>query len=156
MAVDFALAYPDRVRSLTLLAAAARDHDWSARARAYGQAEESALEAGDLDRAVAVNVATWLDGWDTAALEAIDEPLRIALHNQAKGEEFDQGGPEWNLASITVPVVVGIGDRDLSDFEMIAARYAARIPGARLVEFPGAGHLIPVEQPQAVLAALPF
>lgn len=135
-------------------------HVWSAELLAYSAAEDAALEAGDMEEAVRLNVDVWLRGPHRSempeALAVLDGPLRTSLRHQAAMDRYVLGAPAPDLAAIDVPTVVGYGDRDVADFEAIARRYAARIPGARLVAFPGAGHLIPVEQPAEVLAALPF
>ncbi|WP_412542694.1 alpha/beta fold hydrolase [Longispora sp. K20-0274] len=178
IAVNLTAARPDLVATLTLLAAAPvaglgpgpedgaepgsapAGHVWSAELLAYSAAEDAALEAGDVEEAVRLNVDVWLRGphrsETPAALAVLDGPLRTSLRNQAATDRHVLGAPAPDLAAIAVPTVVGYGDRDVADFEAIARRYAARIPGARLVAFPGAGHMIPVEQPDEVLAALPF
>jgi pimeloyl-ACP methyl ester carboxylesterase len=52
---------------------------------------------------------------------------------------------------------VGIGRLDVADFQDIARRYAAEIPGATLVEFATAGHLIALDAPAELVATLgPF
>ncbi|MFE9118857.1 hypothetical protein [Streptomyces sp. NPDC007172] len=56
MAVDFTLAHPERVRSLAILAAPWPRYHWSADMIAYDEAETGALETGDLDAAVRINL----------------------------------------------------------------------------------------------------
>jgi pimeloyl-ACP methyl ester carboxylesterase len=53
------------------------------------------------------------------------------------------------LPSITVPTLVITGQHDRTAPPEVAARMAARIPGAACVLLPGAGHLAPIEQPAA-------
>ena len=58
------------------------------------------------------------------------------------------------LPHIDVPTLVIVGEEDVvtppSDSELLAQR----IPGATLVNIPGAGHLTNIEKPQAFNAAL--
>jgi 3-oxoadipate enol-lactonase len=67
--------------------------------------------------------------------------------------EFD-ARPIDVLDTITAPTTVIVGDRDVPCFQEMSAVLAGRIPGARLVTIPGAGHMTPMEAPDAVLPAL--
>lgn len=51
------------------------------------------------------------------------------------------------LASLSVPTTVVVGSRDLLTPPRQSRGLAAAIPGARLVELPGAGHMLPYEEP---------
>ncbi len=51
------------------------------------------------------------------------------------------------LASVAAPATVVIGSRDLLTPPRLGRALAAAIPGARLVEVPGAGHMLPYEEP---------
>jgi pimeloyl-ACP methyl ester carboxylesterase len=51
------------------------------------------------------------------------------------------------LASVAVPTTVVIGSRDLLTPPRLGRVLSAAIPGARLVELPGAGHMLPYEEP---------
>lgn len=164
MAVNFALTHPGRVRSLTLLAPPWPGYDWSAEMIAYDEAETAALTAGDLDTAVRVNLDMWLRGparsWEEVTPELADRlrtSVRTSLVNQEIVGEHSQGGAEGDIATIAVPTLVGIGHLDVADFQDIARRYATEIPGATLVEFPTAAHLIALDAPTELTAALhPF
>jgi pimeloyl-ACP methyl ester carboxylesterase len=59
-----------------------------------------------------------------------------------------------DLAGIAVPTLVVVGAGDVITPPAEAEAMVAAIPGARLELIPGAGHLAPVEQPDAVNAAL--
>ena len=58
------------------------------------------------------------------------------------------------LASLNVPTMVGVGSEDTATPPAKSYALCDAIPGAALFEFPNAGHLSPLEQPQSVLAAL--
>ncbi|MGW2813574.1 alpha/beta fold hydrolase [Streptomyces sp. NPDC001415] len=164
VAVDFTLSHPDRVHSLALFAPPWPGYNWSAEMVAYDQAETAALEAHDLDAAVQVNLDMWLRGpareWDDVAAGLTDQlrgPLRTSLVNQDIVGEHSQGPRDGDLAAISVPTLVGVGKLDVPDFQDIARRYAAEIPDATLVEFPTAAHLIALDAPAELTAALgPF
>lgn len=51
------------------------------------------------------------------------------------------------LPGVRVPTTVVVGTRDLLTPPRLARAIAAAIPGARLVEVPGAGHMLPYEEP---------
>lgn len=58
------------------------------------------------------------------------------------------------LPSINVPTLVAVGEDDGLTPPDVAEHMAGLIPGAELVVIPGAGHLPPIEQPEAVNQAL--
>lgn len=58
------------------------------------------------------------------------------------------------LAKITAPTRVIVGEEDTATVPAKAERIAAAIPGATLVRIPGAGHTSSVEQPRAVSEAI--
>ena len=58
------------------------------------------------------------------------------------------------LANIKVPTLVVVGTEDVLSPPAEAQAMAARIPQARLVQIPGAGHLSHLENPDAFTAAL--
>ena len=66
----------------------------------------------------------------------------------------DRGGVHDELARITAPTVVVVGEEDVATPRPKAERIAAAIRGARLVAIPRAGHSSPVEEPERVTAAI--
>ncbi|MFF4312063.1 alpha/beta fold hydrolase [Streptomyces sp. 900105755] len=164
VALDFALTHPDRVHSLAMFSAPWPRYQWSADMIAYDEAETAALEAGDLDDAVRINLDMWLRGpvrgWGDVAeglAERLRGPLRRSLSNQAIVGQYSQGPEAGDLAAVSVPTLVGVGKLDVADFQDIARRYAAEIPDATFVEFATAAHLVAMDAPSALAAALnPF
>lgn len=67
---------------------------------------------------------------------------------------FERQGIEGELGRIRAPTVVITGDEDVSIPPARARRTVARIPGARFVAIPRAGHTSTLEEPEAVTAAL--
>jgi pimeloyl-ACP methyl ester carboxylesterase len=164
VALDFTLTHPGRVHSLAMFSAPWPRYSWSADMIAYDEAETAALEAGDLDAAVRINLDMWLRGlartWDDVPDGLADElrgPLRTSLANQAVVDRNSHGPATGDLATVRVPTLVGAGGLDIADFRDIARRYADEIPGATLVEFPTAGHLTAMDSPDELSAVLrPF
>ncbi|GAA2458547.1 alpha/beta fold hydrolase [Streptomyces lavendulocolor] len=164
VAVDFTLTHPDRVHSLAVFAAPWPGYDWSAEMIAYDEAETAALASGDVDEATRINLDMWLRGpargWEDVGAGLADRlrgAVRTSLVNQDVVGEHSQGVATGDVADIAVPTLVGVGKLDVADFQDIGRRYASTIPGATLVEFPTAGHLIALDAPAELLAALdPF
>lgn len=160
IALRFAAAHPDRVTHLVMLASGTPGWQYSAQRREDDAAEAAALEAGDIDTAVRMNLDYWVRGpfrsW-SPALEALAErisgPLRVALENDPAIDAHCQDQPA-DLGSVRAPSLLGFSDKDYSDFPAMAEHLASVLPNATLVNFPGAGHLIPLEQPAAVAAEL--
>jgi pimeloyl-ACP methyl ester carboxylesterase len=66
----------------------------------------------------------------------------------------DRGGVHHELARITAPTLVMVGDEDVATPRAKAERLAGAIAGARLVTIPRAGHSSTVEEPALVIAAI--
>ncbi|QGV80117.1 alpha/beta fold hydrolase [Streptomyces ficellus] len=161
VAVDFTLAHPERVDRLAVFNPPWPGYDWSAEMIAYDEAETEALAAGDLDAAVRINLDMWLRGpartWEDVApglAGRVRGPMRTSLANQGAVEEHSRGAARGDVSAIAVPTLVGIGALDVPDFQDIGRRYAAAIPGATLVEFPTAAHLVALDAPAELTAAL--
>jgi len=77
------------------------------------------------------------DGW----LSLAPDVRRRFLHGM-QAMDFRAG-----LGTVTVPTTVVVGSRDLLTPPRLGRGIAAAVPGARLVEVPGAGHMLPYEEP---------
>ncbi len=75
---------------------------------------------------------------------------------QRGGQLIEAGAVEAavDLGAITAPALIVSGGKDLPAVQLIAARLAALLPGARPVELPWAGHLPTLERPQKLSAIL--
>jgi pimeloyl-ACP methyl ester carboxylesterase len=153
--LEAAVLAPERFARLVLLAPSLPDWDWGERAIAYGDAEEAALAAGDIDRAVQLNVDMWVRRPEDR--EPVATMLRQAFENQRRRPwaEFELEPPIGErLDEVRCPVHLLVGEHDLEDFRAIAWHLADRLPQATAEEVPGAGHLLGLEQPELVAAAL--
>ena len=147
IALQFALARPDLVERLLLVAPGLPGHEWSPEVRACGKAEDEALERGDLDAATEVCVEFWAQ---PHVRDVVRPMQRRALELQfGVPEPQERPGPALDPASVRCPTLIAVGENDVRDFHEIGARLAGEIPGARLVTIPGAGHLPNLETPEA-------
>ncbi len=152
VALRTALAYPDRVSRLALIGSGLPAWDWTEQLREHFAREEALFEAGDLAGATELNMEFWV------APEHRDEvrpQQQLASELQSAHEEPDVIWPEMApLASLTMPVLVVVGDQDKPDFVAIARHLAEEIDDAQLVVVAGAGHLVGVDRPDALNALL--
>lgn len=162
VALDFAVTHPGRVERLVLCPPVVPGREWSDRVRRAWQEEDEALQAGDLDRAVEVNVELWVDGPNRGP-DAVDPEVRDLVRTmQRRAFELPEPDPPpepapdsaVRLADVRVPTLVVVGDEDVEDFLAMADAAAAGIPGARKVVVEGAAHVIALEKPQEFNAAL--
>lgn len=155
IALRAALERPDLVRSLLVVDAAADGYSWSAEWSARWAEMVAAAQGGDLDGARLL----WLmhpafapacENPDLeeriAAMVAGYSAWHLANDDPALPPRF---GTLDALSAIKVPVTVAVGARDLADFHAIADAIAARVSGARKIVVPGAGHMVPLEAPEA-------
>lgn len=114
------------------------------------------------------------EGWNETALKRADRfeelgldalgsgsEVRIAKHTSAQGlahaargmlAQFDSRIIE-SLDSISVPAMVLVGEND-QPFLAASQYMAAKIPGAKLVTIPDAGHAANIDQPDAFNTAV--
>jgi 3-oxoadipate enol-lactonase len=155
VALRVAVVEPGRVSRLVLVSAPPPDLDPSPQLRAIWDDEETALERGDIDAAVDAIVEGWtLPDGPPGVRERVAAMQRRAFETQTAADpppeaddplESDPGAIE----RLEIPVLVAVGERDVPDFIAGAESMAQAIPNARHVVIPGAGHLAPLEQPEA-------
>ena len=160
IALHVALAAPERVSSLLIIAANPGIEDPRERAerRRSDRALADRLENGPFE--------DFIERWRAQPLFADDPPevgararedqrrnrpdaLAAAMRGIGAGEMH----PLWpRLQELAMPTAILVGDRD-PKFNEIGRRVARLIPGARLSIAHG-GHRLPLENPSAVAAAL--
>ena len=148
VALQVAAAAPERVDRLVLLAAPAELEEPDDSLRAFWRQEGGLAEAGDLDGATDLNVATWLgpDATDDAR-DLVWRMQRGVFELQEAAGEVDNRELPVDLARITAPATVVVGEHDFTFFRATARALAAGLPHADLVELPWAGHLPSLERP---------
>jgi pimeloyl-ACP methyl ester carboxylesterase len=122
------------------------------------EAEEAALERGDIDAAVEAVVNAWTQPSAPPALrDQVATMQRRAFELQADAAQAEEAADplEQNpraLAALGIPVLVLAGGRDFPDFKRGAEEWASSIPEAQLKEIEEAGHLVPLETPDSFRA----
>jgi pimeloyl-ACP methyl ester carboxylesterase len=154
IALRAALAAPERVTGLMLVSAPPPQLHPSPELSSVWEAEESALEAGDVERAVLSVLDAWTLPDTPAPLRArIASMQRRAFEVQAaagsltEAEDPLEADPQA-LAKIATPALVISGELDFADFRDGAGTLASELPHAHHVVIPDAGHLVPLDQPE--------
>ncbi|MER5307017.1 alpha/beta hydrolase [Streptomyces sp. NPDC002773] len=170
LAIDFALAHPERVSGLFLLAPDVSGFDGPVAdderplLDAVDAAEEAwdAAEAADTDRAVeeliAHEVRLFVDGPGrepvaerAAVRETVADMLRLNYTQQKDTPDFVKAEPAaGRLAELGCPVRVLVGDADTAGMRATAEEIEKTTPGASLVRVPDAAHALTLEHPETV------
>jgi pimeloyl-ACP methyl ester carboxylesterase len=155
VALRVAAVAPAAVTAMALVSSPAPGLEPSPRLRAVWEAEEAALDAGDVDTAVTAIVDGWTlpDAPDAlrqrvAVMQRRALELQLAAPEPAEAPDPVEEHPEV-LERLAVRTLAAAGEHDMSDFIEGAQQLAQTLPDARYVEIPGAGHLAPLETPEA-------
>ncbi len=159
VAVEVALSHPEAIASLFLVAPGGSliTHE-TAQLETFDNAETAALEADDIDAAVEVNLAWWVDGPHREAgstapeiRSAVERMQRRAFELTSDWNEVDEDEldpPAWaRLGDIEAPTLVLLGALDMDAIISSGKEVASRVRNARLVEWPDVAHLPPLEKP---------
>jgi pimeloyl-ACP methyl ester carboxylesterase len=155
VALRVAATAPGRVRSLLLFSApAVPEPDPSPELLAVWEAEEAAIEVGDVERAVEAVISAWVRP------EARDEVReRVAAmqrgNYEAQGSEGEREqavdpleADPGLLAAVDCPALVAAGELDMVDFRNAVGELGASLAGSETILIPGCGHLAPLEAPE--------
>ena len=160
VALEVAVARPDLAAKLVLVGAGLPDHEWSETVKAFGAAEDAALERGDIEGAVEINLRMWVDG-PLRAPDDVDSQVRRRVAEMQR-RAFELQLPFADLAEnllvpdvgdrlgeVEAPVLVVVGSADVEDMHRIAERLVRELPNARQASIPDTAHLPSLEQPDA-------
>ena len=162
IAVEAALARPDAVASLVLAApGGALFGDDTDDLRSVWHDEVEALDRGDFDEAVEVNLRAWVDGPQRSP-EAVAPDVRSFVGRMQR-DAFEL--PEWDaerapeteleppaagrLNEVGSPTLVVVGEDDQPATRRAAERVGAAVPNVELVAWPGVAHMLTLERPVA-------
>ncbi len=158
VAIDFALAYPQRVLALVLAAPTIGGSEPSERVIEFWEQEELAIARGDLDTAVELNLRLWVDGPHRQPGE-VNARVRQTV-GQMQRDIFQMEIPEdvevvrlepaanGRLAEIAAPTLVLVGALDLPEMLEQATWLAEHIPNAQFATISGTAHMLNMEKPE--------
>ncbi|EWM67270.1 alpha/beta hydrolase [Micromonospora sp. M42] len=171
VAVDTALAHPQRVSALALFGAPVSGNEWSEETEQLWEDLVGDVDPEDFAATAAGEVRFWVVG-PTRRPEDVDPELirfaeemdrrALAAEQALSAVDVDELDPPAidRLGELRVPVLVGTGADDLADIRRLADRIADEAPqGVRMPDVHNAAHLLPLERPTetntALLAFLP-
>ena len=162
IAIDFALEHPERVSALVAVAAGISGFDYHPDDSEKSRREfelfthmDELWEHNAFDELADLEVHVWADG-PTQPVGRASPSLRQYIQKIVRANYTRQDGQATpiqlnppaagRLGEILVPVLVLVGDYDTSGTLAAADKLASDIPHVRKVVFPGAAHLLPMEQ----------
>jgi pimeloyl-ACP methyl ester carboxylesterase len=160
VAMETTIARPDLVSRLVLVGPGLRGFEMNDETKAGWDEEEAALERGDDDEAVEINLRMWVDG-PSRSPDEVDPELRrkvgemqrraIDLWREA-GEEGNHRAlvEDWGerLGEISVPTLILVGELDRPEMREISERLEAEIPNSRREVIAGTAHVPNMERPE--------
>jgi 2-succinyl-6-hydroxy-2,4-cyclohexadiene-1-carboxylate synthase len=160
IALHIALAAPERVERLVLISTTAGIEDATERAH---RREHDRCLASEIDEG---SIEDFTARWRAQPMFAEDPPGvdRLARADQSRnrsdgvaaalrGVGTGEMQPLWaRLGKLTMPVTIMVGERDVK-FHALGRRMAELLPRATLLTVQG-GHVLPLENPSAVIDAL--
>lgn len=157
VAIEMAIAYPEMIRRLVLIAPGMAGYEYrDEETLAKDAVLEGLIGSGRREEVADMLVDIWVVGLKRRR-EAVDSAARalvreMILDNYASVTDMYPEAPSGfnlmsRLAEITVPTLVMIGDSDLPDMQVISQLVGDGIRGAKRLLIPGAAHLPNLENP---------
>ncbi|MBD0291325.1 MAG: alpha/beta fold hydrolase [Thermoleophilia bacterium] len=154
IALEAALAEPDRVTRLVLVASALPGYtpSWDV-PEALERRWEAAEAAGDYASMAELDLEVW-------APIGVDDELRAMFHQNAEASNGDdpavapQPPAARRLGELRAPTLVVTADRDVPGMNEIGDVLEREIPGAERVVISAADHMVPWREPRQLAEAL--
>jgi 3-oxoadipate enol-lactonase len=151
-ALEFALAEPDRLKSLVLLCPGIGGYPYPETPELDAECEALAA-AGDDDGLLRALLGVWgAAGPDPL----VTDLMRSAMRAWESEEQFEKPGePTFDrLGELQAPTVLMVGDKDEPGLIASNEAAAARIPGCELIRMPGVDHYPTVRAPLLVAGTI--
>lgn len=163
LALDFTLLFPSLVDAIVVVSPGVSGYRWNdAGLEILVDEVDDAIRAGDLQRAMDVELAVWAP---LTAGPAPSAARAIAMDNlhvlRMNDDLLETPSPALaHLGDVEAATLVVVGDRDLEEVHRIAQLLVSSIPGASKREIANADQLVNVARPetfnQVVLDFLSF
>lgn len=162
VAIDLTIRRPDLVRALVVAEPPLHFtlHPSESMLQELGHAMELRATRGDEPAAEYFMrwATTTTDGGCGFDLTPPDVRARLLANSSAIVKELEGGTGDYitmeELGAIGCPVTCLVGEITLPEYQQAAERIAAANPAVELVSVPGAGHVLHVSHPQAVVDAV--
>lgn len=168
IALDFALAFPEKAGGLLLIAPgySGMDYDHVPGGKATFERDErlsaaatAAFRAGKLDEATEHLRQLWASALTGDGLELFRRMVRdnapeVFEDRSGRHAVFEGAPAAGRLGELRLPTRLLVGDCDNPAMPPAAKYLADRIPGAQLTIVPGADHLLNLSRPEAFDRAL--
>ena len=161
IALQYALDFPQHVRSLVLVDSTLPGFDYSPE---FTAEIEALVEAVRREGPQAAFDRLWLSHPMFDGLRRFPDRFAFAREMALAypAADYQEGAipadyqPQVadRLAEIQVPALVVVGGKDIADFQLIAEIMAANLPQARKLVLPDCGHVSPLEAPEEFDEAL--
>jgi 3-oxoadipate enol-lactonase len=159
VALTLALAQPELVRSLVLVATGGGGPDRIPRPRHVADAFTEALGLPYDEFARRTMPFTFAPGWAEANVERFEQIIAVRLERPTTYETIEAHvaacyafyAEGFEVERIETPALVVHGDEDLIVPVENGRMLAARLPAARYVELPGRGHNLMLEDPETLI-----
>jgi len=158
VAVDLTLERPTLVRSLVLVSPGIfPGHEPSSELRRGWRSVSQALDAGQIDRALDIELDMWIDRGGVRPAPVREEVRQQIRQMNARAMELVSDAPTrkplrppalTRLAKIAVPTLIITGSHDMPDIGSIAKRLERGIVDAQIVTVYDAAHMASMEQPE--------
>ena len=147
IAIDFALAHPQRVSALVLVCAAVSGYRLSASSPTQNAAEEAALERRDAEAIADITLEIW------GRLGAEPHIRELIVANALADLTTEHEQPPGRMAvdhleELHAPTLVISGDHDAPPLEKLGDLLERRISGAERVRFADSDHFPNLREPE--------
>jgi pimeloyl-ACP methyl ester carboxylesterase len=155
-ALGLAIAEPDRVAALVLVAPGAHDYPWPEDDPFWAALGQRSMAGAGLRAHAAAQTVPRRRATETGAVRAARAQFRRAASAWEKTSVLCKDGPAVyeRLDQVSAPTVVMVGEREYPMVETASRDFAARIGAATLTVVPGADHLLPLHSPAAVATTI--
>ncbi len=159
LAMDFALAYPGRVKALIMVDSGPGGLELDVPNPPKFDEVERAFQAGDLDRVAELETQIWFDGMDRTP-DQVNPGMRKLVYEmdrQVLSHEMKHLGKRLpntskpafeRLVELKLPVLVIVGAHDIPYIQAAADYMIERLPSARKEIIRDAAHLPNLDQPE--------
>jgi 3-oxoadipate enol-lactonase len=158
VAVGLALERPELVRGLILVSPGIfPGHEPSGELRRGWSKLSQALDSGDTNRALDIELDMWVDRAGRQPTPVSDAVRQRVRQMNARAYELASDSPNrkplrppalTRLGQIAAPTLVITGSRDMPDVATIARRLERGIPHVQAAIVPEAAHMLNMEQPR--------